>query len=465
MLSRARSVLWQIATLAMPLLACGGGEDAATNTDAGGPARCEVGDLMAQMDTVDLMTSVPNTWDTYTSPLVIDMNRAGQGWIGWGGNDGMARLTPVDVNLARQGDDIVIPYKNVYDIIAHDDGSVAALVAKMEGPAFVAGRGFRENWPPSAYVVRYGANGQEQMRAHVAGGEGFVPDPNNPEHVRRGGVGNFFPSGKASLAFDGQHYGAYYMYIKHGFPGDGNHHADEYVEVDRTGREIRRQTWMASHAFFLNQSVTPEGHLAGVSVIHPARPHLGVVYHDWTVSDQRNPRYAWPPAALLETVTMTGFPVTIGSFFRMGGDMFLSVATYVTDSAPPWNRNQWYPRLVRLDADGQTVNSVQLSPTPIATPGDHTSPFVFSYAAPFGPDQVMAVWADFGNSLYNSSNCQVGVFRTDGTVVAEPRQVNFPLVYDMHLAAMGNGDVAWVFTDIPNRRTLRIIRWRAPQCS
>jgi len=445
---------------------------ASSPVDSNVPVACEpIGDLSARLESTILETSVANAWQTYTAPLVIGVSKSGLGWIGWPGADGRARLTPIDGSMRRTGDDVILPYKAVYALVAHEDGSVGALVAKMEGPLLRADQhvGFHPAWPPSAYVVRVGRDGNVQMTAHLRGGKGFDPDPTDPEDVKEGGVTWFLPTGKASLVWDGRHYGAYFLIIRHFFKGGGVHQADEYVEVDSEGREVVRHTWMGSHTFFANEAVSPSGHKMGVSVVHPKRPHLGVVLHDWAVPDQRKLQVAWPRSSELEAVDAHGFPATIGSFFRHDSSLFVSVATYVTDDASTWDVHAWYPRLVRLDESGALVDSHVLSESPIATPRDHTSPYVFFYAAPFGANQVLTVWSDFGRpgttpSLYDTRDCTVGVFRTDGTMVAAPRVFDRPVAYDMHLGALGTGDVAWVFTDLPARKTLRIYRWRAPVC-
>jgi hypothetical protein len=264
--------------------------DGGAQSDASGA--CEaVGELANRMTLTDVATDVENAWGSYVAPTVLGTNANGKWWMGWSTKEQKARLTPIDPSFQRRGPDVILPDKSVFSIVAHDDGTAAAIVARVEGapPA----HGELNPTGPSAYLVKLRTNGSEVFRVHLRGGRGFTPDPNDPMDKREGGRTWFLPN-KSSVVFDGVRYGIFYQIARHFLVGEV-HQADEYVTVDASGKldEGTRVSWIASHSWNLHQLLTSNGKIASISVAEPF-PHRGVYFHRW---DIKTNAMAWPPPA------------------------------------------------------------------------------------------------------------------------------------------------------------------------
>ena len=370
-------------------------------------------------------------------------------------------VTPLDANLVRRGDDVIMPTgQEVSGLVAHDDGF--ALLTRDQNPGTPIDQG---DGNTVAFLVRY-QNGQVQWKFALTGSES--KDAAETFTV-------YSPFLEGQLVWSDSTYGAYFV-VKggNGDPRSG-YWRDALVFRDSFGRVA---PWTVVHGCENNGGIrliadTGKTNLANASYSSlPAMTGLCVQQIPQAV------KFTALEADSLVSDQEVGVPgysgAKLGSLLKISGG-YLVFWLSLGDT----NDHQGHDiRMARLDSSFNVVSG----PTWLTrTPGTEEWNL---HVVPYGTDHFLMVYieiaitesaqANYAMYLGNYVGTHLALLDANGALLSDALVVpGAPTTANAEPVVLGNGDVAWPFVsptpdfpqtvDNPNgpgQTTLRIARVR-----
>ena len=371
-------------------------------------------------------------------------------------------VTPLDANLVRRADDIVMPTGlEVSGLVAHDDGFALLTRDQNQGTAIDQGDG-----NTVAFLLRY-QNGQERWKLALTGSKSL--DAAETFTV-------YSPFLEGQLVWSDSTYGAYFA-IKGG-TGDPQpgYWRDALVFPDSFGGLA---PWPVTHGCENNGGIRLIADARKTNLVSASYANLPAMTGLCVQQTPQAVKFTALEADSLVSDQEVGVPgysgAKLGSLLKVaGGYLVFWLSLGAT------NDHQGHDiRMARLDSSFTVVGG----PTWVTrTPGIEEWNL---HVVPYGPDHFLMVYVELGitgsaagnNAMYlgNFLGTRLTLLDASGNPLSDPGELvqGAPTTANAEPVVLGNGDVAWPFVnpapdftqtiDLPNspgQTTLRIARVR-----
>ena len=421
--------------------------------DGGGAAACPVtlADRL-KISTIEVETDI--AWRKYgydgfpmDERVALAVQPNGQAQIAWievnrtKASDGSQQpprgvhVTPLDSNLARRADDVIMPTGlEVSGLVAHDDGF--ALLARDQNPGAVIDLG---DGATVAFLLRY-QNGQEKWKFPLTGSE-------SGDAAETFTVYSPFLDGQ--LVWNGTNYGAYF--VVEGGLGDPQEGfwRDALVFRDVFGKLA--SIWTVTHGCDNNGGIR--------LIVDPGKSNL--VSSTWSsfpemtglCVQQVRPAVRFTALDARRLVSDQEVGVSGYSGARLGSLLKIADGYFVFWlSLGATNDHQGHDiRMARLDTNFNIVSG----PTWLArTPGVEEWNL---HVVPYGPDHFLMVYgeiaitgsppSDYAIYLGDFKGTHLSLLDASGAVISDEVVQGAPTTANDEPVVLPGGDIAWAFVN------------------
>ncbi len=361
------------------------------STDGPLASRLSVVDLKVEKP-IDVGTGYDNPasfWDGRPlRPVIFAPQPNGGAKIGWTDSEGVIHITPVDANFQRIGVDMIIKSCLLRDLVAHDDGS-AVLVLQNGG----------------MHLLRI--QGQQELYRKK-----LISNWCRDIHL-------------GSLAWNGEHYAAYFAVHR------GGHEGDALKFVSPNGTILPGGwNWGCSHS--IDMRVVAVGKRFMPLALSDAYPGTGLFFNH----NKKRVSYTWGDHRG-------------GTGGRIGGLVALGDKMFVAFSSKQGGRRHWTAALADFAQEAPHTQTVHkyLEDSNVA----HRNVKIARY----GSNELLVSWLEDGTWRQKFQR-----YDSQGMPVGEPEILPVRASARADFKNAVNGDVVWAHTWGEDRQVLKLMRIR-----